>query len=96
MIEGYFAAMFIVFVASTYVCIIMDFREYCRRTDNKQPQPKAKQNYVLGDVSEPLQTLKKIVAEKSIELIDYDKNDHYARNLRGEIELAIKSIEAIK
>ena len=61
----------------------------------KKNQPKDS-NLTKHPVSEPLITLMKIVADKTIELIQYDKNDQFAHNLSGEINIAIKSIEAIK
>lgn len=59
-------------------------------------QTNTESNLPLHIVSEPLEALKKIVADKTIELIEYDKNDRYGNVLRNQIELVIKSIDAIK
>ena len=61
----------------------------------KKKQP-SDSNLAKHPVSEPLILLMKIVADKTIELIEYDKNDRYANALRNQIELVIKSIEAVK
>lgn len=61
----------------------------------KKNQP-TDSNLAKHPVSEPLIELMKIVADKTIELIEYDKNDRYANVIRSQIELVIKSIDAIK
>tara|TARA_R110000851_G_scaffold93624_1_gene203945 strand:+ start:76 stop:351 length:276 start_codon:yes stop_codon:yes gene_type:complete len=76
--------------------VVEYWKELEKYTDYLENKPNTESNLPLHIVREPLQTLKKIVADKTIELIEYDKNDRYANVLRNQIELVIKSIEAIK
>ncbi len=62
-------------------------------TTNK---PNTKSNLPIQIVNEPLEVLKKLLAEKNIELITKALRDRERRFLIYEIEIAIKSIEAIK
>lgn len=55
-----------------------------------------KKHDFIGDVSEPLQALKKIVADNTIKLLGLTANNQFTSDLRKKTEFAIKSIEAIK
>jgi hypothetical protein len=62
-------------------------------TTNK---PNTKSNLPLHIVSEPLEALKKIVLDNTIELLGLTANNQYTHDLKAKTEFAIKSIEAIK
>tara|TARA_R110000851_G_scaffold260778_1_gene413322 strand:- start:131 stop:352 length:222 start_codon:yes stop_codon:yes gene_type:complete len=62
----------------------------------RSSETEAKNHVVLGNVSEPLEELKKLLAEKNIELMTKSLGGRERRSLMYEIEIATKSIQAIK